>query len=117
MSPSDSQPSRLLRLRADVAVGRAGPVRGAHEDLADLARRQLVAVFVEDPDLRADLRLADRAAVREPLGAGDHRHALRLGAGVELVHALGPEPLDERLLEPAGHGAPRCKMRCSDDTS
>ncbi len=50
--------------------------------------------------------LADRAAVRQPLGSGDDGHRLGLGAGVELHDHLGAEPVDPGLLQPgrAGRG-------------
>ena len=87
------------RLGADVAV--AGGVAGDRPQphLALLAGGQLVALVVGDQH-RALRGAAHRAAVLEPLRAGDDRGGLRLGAGVELPDPLRSEPLDPRLLEP-----------------
>jgi hypothetical protein len=51
---------------------------------------------------RAGLGPADRAAVRQPLGAGDDGGGLALGAGVELEDPLGAQPVDPHLLQPLG---------------
>ena len=50
--------------------------------------------------------LAHRAAVLQPLGAGDDGHRLGLGAGVELHDHVRPQPVDPGLLQPgrAGRG-------------
>ena len=89
---------------ADVAVRRRRVLAPAHPDLADLARRKLSTVGIEDAHL-AHERAPHRAAVLEPLAAGDDAERLRLGAAVELEDPIGTEPLDPRLLEP--HGARR----------
>ena len=72
MSPTVDQPWSLNESRVFclvLVVLEAGPVRRRLEPHgADLAGRQLVAVLVEDVD-RAEHRPADRAGVREPVGA------------------------------------------------
>ena len=80
MSPSDSQPpSMRFAVGADVAVGLRARVVRAHEDLADLTRIGVGAVGAHDLHLAGE-RPADRAAVREPVGAADDASRLRLGA-------------------------------------
>src|SRR6266498_969599 len=69
--------------------------------LSDLARRELVAVGVEDPHLTED-GAPDRAPVLEPFVAGDEGDRLRLGPAVELEDPVTAEPLDPGLLEPHG---------------
>ena len=85
-------------LRAHVVVG--GPVApAAHPHLALGAGRHRIAGGVADHDLAAH-RPPDRAAVLQPLLAGDDGGDLPLGAGVQLDDALGAEPADPGLLQP-----------------
>ena len=80
MSPSDSQPpSSVFALGADVAVGRCrlGPMR-IHTSPFSPVGSSLPSssqIFISPV-----LTPTDRTAVLEPLGAGDDRDRLRLGA-------------------------------------
>src|SRR6185312_9206896 len=89
-----------LGLRTEVVVGRAQAAGWPEIDLADLARRHIVARFVENPHARARRQPADRAAMLEPVATADDRRADRLGTGVDLPHAIRPQPFDPLLLEP-----------------
>ncbi len=95
-----------LRAGADVAVGDRSVVGALQVDLTDLARREVAAFLVEDPDPAAADRPPDRAAVRQPFRAAQDGDYLLLRAAVELPDAIRAEPLDPGLFEPgrAGRG-------------
>ena len=100
MSPSDSQPPGIVRASAPTYSYVFTPFGRSHEDLADLTRRQLVAVPVRTTFISpamgrpTDPRCASHSTTR------DDRRGLRLGTGVELPDRVGAEPLDPLLLQP-----------------
>src|SRR3546814_15016626 len=65
--------------------------------MADLARRQRLAIAVQDMEV-AKARAADRSRAGEGLGAIDRRIADRLGPCVKLPDDRAP-PVDHLLLE------------------
>jgi hypothetical protein len=67
-------------------------------DRADLARRQRVAVVVEDLELVPGERLADAPGMLEPLLRADHG-AAALGRAEVLPDLLGADEVHERPLE------------------
>ena len=100
MSPTVDQPFALNESRVFSASlwyskpGRFGG--GSNHTVPTSPGGQLVAVVVEDADA-GEHRLADRAGVREPVGAVDERRAHALGRGVVLVDDRAP-PLDHLAL-------------------
>ena len=102
----DSQPPAAPRPRADVAVG-ACTARRAHEDLADLAGRQRRCRRRDDLHLDRD-RPADRAAVRQPLGAGDDRRRPAPRCRRTAPRSSAPSQSIHASFSHGGHGAPRC---------
>src|SRR3954462_14450492 len=91
-------PVAALRGGTDVAVCRRAARRRPHVDLADHARRALVAVVVEDLHLASDDD-ADRPAALQPLPAADEGRARKFRPGVQLPHHFGSEQFDPSLLD------------------
>uniref|UniRef100_A0A0N4Z3R1 Transcriptional regulator n=1 Tax=Parastrongyloides trichosuri TaxID=131310 RepID=A0A0N4Z3R1_PARTI len=69
-------------------------------DVADLARRQLIPFIVADMD-HAEIGLAHRAGLLQPLVRVDDGHAVALGPGV-VFDQDRPPPVDHRLLDRHG---------------
>ena len=92
-----------LRLGAKIVIGAAGAVIGKKIDLAGLPRCDVVAVFANDAQAGGFADLADRTLMREPFDARDDAGALPLGAPIELLDPLRPQPLDPFFLQPWRH--------------
>ncbi len=67
------------------------------EDCAFLAHRHFLAVIIADMDC-TEYGASDRAAMRHPVGAADHGHAIAFAARI-IFEDNRPPPVDHRFLD------------------